>query len=92
MQRQMILKRKENNGKINALVPWFVCLETPDQSFYPFDPAQSHHNTCCTAGRWWDCAFDRASMKFGTQSGYAMKKIFGFTAIADLSFEKVQIE
>ena len=33
-------------------------------------------------------AFDDTSVKFGTQLGHAIGKIFGYRAIADLSCEK----
>ena len=36
-----------------------------------------------------NCAFDDTSMKFGTQLEVALRKIFGYRAIADFAYGKM---
>ena len=38
---------------------------------------------------WRNCAFNDKSVKFFTQSGYVIRKIFGYRDIADCSCEKI---
>ena len=46
------------------------------------------HSTADRCTIWKNRAIDDTSMKFGTQLGHALRKIFGYRAIADFSHNK----